>query len=131
MTDPEADRARQMHDLERHTADQPGTGPGRPDPIHVVRTIAADQPALAAYFLMRWSLAARLIRDAGASGHGDKVTDLGPRALMLAGAAQNGDFEIGEMLLVGVALGDRWVRWCLPVAVEPVPGSPAEAASRN
>ena len=107
------------------------TGATRPDPIHVVRTIAADQPALAAYFLMRWSLTARLIRDADASGHGDQVTDLGPRALMLAGAAQNGDFEIGEMLLVGVAQGGRWLRWCLPVPVEPVPGSPGETASRN
>lgn len=125
------DRARQMHDLERHAADQPGTGPGRPDPIHVIRTIAADQPHLAAYWLARWSLAARLIRDADSSGTGDQVTDLGPRALMLAQAAQHGEFGAGEMLLVGVASGGRWVRWCPPAPPEPVPGSPGERAQRN
>lgn len=130
MTDPD-DRARQMHDLERHIAGRPGTGPGRPDPIHVVRTIAADQPHLAAFWLMRWSLAARLVRDAASSGTGDQAADLGPRALMLAQAAQRGEFGIGEMLLVGVASGGKWVRWCPPAPVEPVPGSPGERAQRN
>lgn len=124
-------RFQAMHDLERHTAKKPGAGPGRPDPIHVVRTIAADQPYLAAYWLMRWSLAARMIRDAADSGTGDQVADLGPGALMCAQAAQRGDFGIGEMLLVGVAQGGKWVRWCPPVPVEPVPGSPGETASRN
>ncbi len=103
----------------------------RPDPITVVRTIPADQPHLAAFFLTRRSLAARLIRDAAAGGSGDQVTDLGPRALMCAQAAQRGEFRIGEMLLVGVAQGGRWLRWLPPVPVEPVPGSSTETASRN
>ena len=128
----EAERRFQaMHALERRTAKQPGTGPGRPDPIHVIRTTAADRPALESYWLMRWSLAARLIRDADSSGTGDQVADLGPRALMLAQAAQRGDFHVGEMILVGVAQAGRWLRWCPPVPAEPVPGSSDETASRN
>jgi hypothetical protein len=125
----EKHRRHQLHRLERHTARQPGTGPGRPDPITVVRIVMAGKPGQATYWLMRWSLAARYVRDA--RGSGDQVVDLGPDALMLAQAAQRGDFRIGEMVLVGVARGGQWVRWCPPTPVEPVPGSPGEKAARS
>jgi hypothetical protein len=125
-------RRRLMHRIERHTARQPGTGPGRPDPITVVKIVLAWKPDQESYWLMRWSLAARVARDA--DGSGDQVTDLGPDALMLAQAAQRGDFRIGEMVLVGVARDGKWLRWCPPVPVapvEPVPGTPGHTASRN
>ena len=122
-------RREQLHRLERWAARQPQRGPDRPDPITVVRIVMAEKPRQQTYWLMRWSLAARLVRDAEDSA--DQVDDLGPDALQLAQAAQRGDFAVGEMALVGVARGGRWVRWLPPAPVEPVPGSPGAAAARN
>lgn len=126
----EAERRRQLHGTERLAAHMPQQpGPHRPDPIHVLRIVMRDQPGRESYWLARWSLVARLARDA--EGSGDTVTDLGPGALMLAQAAQRGDFGMGELVLVGVARDGRWLAWCPPAPVEPVPGSRGEKASRN
>jgi hypothetical protein len=126
----EAERRRQQHDLERSTARQPEQpGPHRPDPIHVVRVRLHDRPGAAWYGMARWSLIAGLRRDA--EGSGDKLDDLGPDALLLAQAAQRGEWMPGDLVEVGVALGDRWLRWNPPAPVEPVPGSPQERAQSN
>ena len=87
----EAERRRRMHDLERQTARKPeDPGPGRPDPIHVIRARRHDQPGIAHFGMARWSLITRLVRDA--EGSGDEVADLGPDALMLCQAAQRGQW---------------------------------------
>lgn len=126
----EAERLRQMHELERRTAHEPEQpGPDRPDPITVARISLHDQPGVDQYVMARWSLIARLRRDA--RGSGDQVTDLGPDALLLCQAAQRGHWETGEMLTVGFAAGGKWLRWLPPAPVEPVPGSPGARAQRN
>jgi hypothetical protein len=104
----------------------------QPDPITVLRVVTQDAPGLETYFLCRWSLAARLVCDSAADP-ASEVEDLGPRALMLAQAAQRGDFKTGEMVMVGIASGGKWVKW-MPgrlAPIEPVPGSPGEAAARS
>lgn len=118
-----------LHRYERHIARQPGTGPGRPDPIHVARVRLHDKPGADMYLLARWSLLARLRRDA--EGSGDTLDDLGPRALKICQAAQNGDWAIGELAQVGIAADGRWLTWLPPAPVEPVPGSPGERAASN
>lgn len=120
-----AERRRQLHDLERDTARR------GPDAIHVLRLrYREDRPATARYYLARWSLIARLRRDA--EGSGDELADLGPEAMLIAHAAQRGDFGIGALLLIGVADGDRWAFWNAPyMPVEPVPGSRRARAWRN
>jgi hypothetical protein len=125
----EVRRARELHRLERWVARQPGRGPDRPDPITIVRIVIAGNPRQHTYWLMRFSLAARLVRDA--EGSADEVADLGPGALMLCQAAQRGDWRIGEMALIGVARDGKWVTWLPPAPVEPVPGSAGDAAQRN
>jgi hypothetical protein len=126
----EAERRRQMHDLERRTASQPEQpGPDRPDPIHVLRVRWHDRPGVESYFLARWSLIARLHRDA--QGSGDRLKDLGPDALMLAQAAQRGEWAPGDLVKVGDAKGGKWLRWLPPAPVEPVPGSRQARAQRN
>jgi hypothetical protein len=130
--DEEAERRRRLHDLERGTARKPeDPGPGRPDPIHVIRARRHDQPGIAHFGMARWSLIARLVRDA--EGSGDEVADLGPDALMLCQAAQRGQWGPGEIAWVGIAdeRAGRWLRWNPPAPVEPVPGSPGEQAQRN
>ena len=94
-------------------------------------SMAGSPPGVWSYFVARASLARRLVADAADSA--DTVVDIGPGAFpMLGQAVQSGTFERGEMLLVGIALGDEWVRWAISTApVEPVPGSPSDAASRN
>lgn len=102
------------------------------DPATFVRmSLAESPPGVWSYWLMRASLAARLAADA--QGSADTVVDIGPGAFPHLGqAAQRGEFGRGEMLLVGIAAGDAWVQWAIPTApVEPVPGSPSDAASRN
>jgi hypothetical protein len=106
---------------------------GQPDPITVLRIHAADfPPGRARFYLCPRSLAARLADDAGESG--DEVTDLGPAALMYTQAAKPAEFRRDGMsyaVLVGEAQDDRWLLWTPPAPVEPVPGSPGDAASRN
>lgn len=132
MSDPaeEAERRRQLHELERHAARQPEQpGQDRPDPITVLRVRFHDQPGVETYFLARWSLVARLRRDA--EGSGDRLDDLGPDALLLAQAAQRGEWAAGELVRVGIAKGGKWLRWLPPAPVEPVPGSRQARARRN
>ncbi len=133
MSDPaeEAERRRRMHDLERGIARQPEQpGPDRPDPIHVLKIrLHDDPPGVARYHLARWSLIAHLVRDA--EGSGDRLEDLGKDAMRICQAAQRGEFGMGELLLVGVALGYRWLRWLPPWPVEPVPGSPQDRGQHN
>lgn len=135
MSDPreeefERQRSRALHDVERWTAKQPEQpGPDRPDPIHVLRVVPHNEPDAALYLLARWSLIARLRRDA--EGSGDRVEDLGTDALLLAQAAQRGEFGMGELLIIGLAKQGHWVRWEPPAPMEPVPGSPGATAARN
>jgi hypothetical protein len=78
----EAHRRAEQHRLERWAARQPPLAPGQPaDPVHVVRVSLHGRPVRA---LCRWSLAARLIRDAAALGY-DEITDLGPASPQPAG----------------------------------------------
>ncbi len=126
----ERQRSQALHDVERWTAKQPEQpGPDRPDPIHVVRVVMHNEPDAALYLLARWSLIARLRRDAEASG--DRVEDLGTDALLLAQAAQRGEFGMGELLIIGLVKQGHWVRWEPPAPMEPVPGSPDARAQRN
>jgi hypothetical protein len=126
----EAERRRQQHDLERWTASQPEQpGPARPDPIHVLRVRLHDQPGAELYALARWSLIARLRRDA--EGSGDQLDDLGPDALLLCQSANRGEWAPGELVRVGIAKGGKWLRWLPPAPVEPVPGSRQARAQRN
>jgi hypothetical protein len=120
----ESDRRMLMHEYERHIARQPEQpGPGRPDPIHVLRVRFAARPGTEFYYLARWSLIARLRRDAG--GSGDRLEDLGPDAMEVARAAQRGEWAPGDLASIGVARGARWLRWDIPRWwPEPVPGMP-------
>jgi hypothetical protein len=132
MTGPEEERARRdaLHDLERWAARQPEQpGPDRPDKITVMRVRLHGQRGVEAFYLARWSLVARLCRDA--EGSGDELEDLGPDALLIARAAQRGEWMPGELAEVGIAKDGRWVRWNPPSPVEPVPGSAGEQAQRN
>ena len=70
----ESDRREHQHALERWAARQPREDEA--DPVHVLRVRLGGSLDAEGYFLARWSLTARLVRDAGASG--DEVTDLGP-----------------------------------------------------
>jgi hypothetical protein len=100
-----------------------------PDPATILKVhYAADPPGLDSYFLCRKSMAGRLCRDA--AGSGDEVTDIGP-AFMLAQPASRAEFAAGEMILIGIAEGGRWLTWRPPAPVEPVPGSRGDAAARN
>jgi hypothetical protein len=67
----EAERRARMHDLERWAARHPDA-----DPVHVLQVRLRDAPpGVHAFYLCRWSLLARLRRDAADSG--DALTDLG------------------------------------------------------
>ena len=46
------------------------------DPVHAILVTLPGQPP--ARFLARWSLAARLLRNAASEDQGGEVTDLGP-----------------------------------------------------
>lgn len=70
----ESDRREHQHALERWAARQPRED--QADPVHVLRVRLGGGLDAEGYFLARWSLAARLCRDAAASG--DELTDLGP-----------------------------------------------------
>lgn len=127
--DPEAVRRERLHRLRTWSAHGPSGGPE--DPIVAIRIRLHDSPPRVVQFrLCRWSLAARLVQDS--QGSGDTVQILGPEALpMLTQAAQRGQFAMGEMVLVGVARGGKWLRWYPPAPPEPVPGSPGEHGQRN
>ena len=78
----EAERHRQMHELERRTAHEPEQpGPDRPDRIHVAGISLHDQPGVDQYVMARWSLIARLCRDAGVRRPGDRPRPGRPAAV--------------------------------------------------
>ena len=109
--------------------------PGTPGPVTVLRVHKAGwPPQRAAYYLCPAALAARLVADA-AAGSADQVADIGPAFLLCQPAARHAaGFHLDGMtlmVLVGVAEGNRWVRWAAPAPVEPVPGSPGAAAQAN
>ena len=87
----------------------------------MLRVTLHDQPGVQAYMLARWSLIARLSRDAESSG--DVLDDLGPNALLLCQAAQRGEWEMGDLLTVGVAHGGKWLQW--------LPAFPGGAGARQ
>jgi hypothetical protein len=128
----EAERQRQMHRLRVWAGKQP-VGPG--NPVHVlVFHQAGTPPAVRLFALARWSFVKRLVHDAGKRDSrfpADGVADLGPDALMLAQTANKGEWNPGEMAVIGVAEGNRWLWWLPPTPIEPVPGSPGAAAQRN
>lgn len=108
-----------------------GTGPS---PVTVLRIHTAGwPPQRSAFYLCPARLAARLAADAARSG-GD-VTDIGSVFLLCQPAARHeAGFHLEGMtllVLVGVADGDRWVRWAAPAPVEPVPGSPEATAAQQ
>jgi hypothetical protein len=103
---------------------------GSHDPIHVLACRLHDQPGARLFALCRASLAARLAADAAAAGY-DEAEDLGPDALLLCQAANRGDWSPGDLLIIGIAQGNEWVRWNPPAPVEPVPGSPGATARNN
>ncbi len=92
----EAERTRQASGLESWARKQP---PGPADPPRVLRVRPASPPGVRAYWLARWSLVNRLIRDARESGAGE-VTDLGPLPL----AVDRAD----ALIIIGVRRGGKW-----------------------
>ena len=131
----EDERARRqaLHDVERWAASQPPPEPGQPpaDPVHVVRIRQPGQPGADLYALARWSLAARLVRDAADAGQRGQITDLGPHALDVAGSIGPEDLAPGKLLHVGLAKGGKWLAWYPPVPAEPVPGSHRQRGQRD
>jgi hypothetical protein len=89
----EADRREHLHALERWAARQP-----REDPVHVLRIRLRDQPGAGAFYLARWSLVARLRRDA--AGSGDELADLGPDTQGIARRLGHADIGPGDLIPV-------------------------------
>jgi hypothetical protein len=135
MTRDEDERARRdaLHDVESWARKQPLPGPGEtpPDPVTVVRVRLPEHDGADLYALCRWSLAARLVRDAAAAGRRGEIVDLGPRALDIANSVGPEDIAPGTLLHVGLARDGEWVRWHVPAPAEPVPGSPRQRGQRN
>ena len=135
MSDPaeEAERLRQLHGLEMSMRKQPRE-PGQPppDPVHVIRMNGDPEPGTDQYWFCRWSLAARLVRDAHAAGAAGQVEDLGPDALIAAATVDPAQFGNGTLLVhVGTARDGRWLKWTLATPPEPVPGTRPWGAPRN
>jgi hypothetical protein len=131
----EEERARRdgFHEVENWARKQP-LEPGQPppDPVHVIRVRLPERPGVELYALCRWSLAARLARDAAAAGERGRVTDLGPDALIAAAAADPAAFAHGTIMVnVGVAKDGRWLTWELASPREPVPGTRRWGARQN
>jgi hypothetical protein len=135
MTREEEERARRdaQHDLESWARKQPLPGPGEtpPDPVTVVRIRLPEHDGADLYALCRWSLAARLIRDAADAGDRGQIADLGPRALDIANSVGPDDLAPGKLLHVGLAKDGKWVQWHVPAPAEPVPGTKEWRARRS
>jgi len=94
----EAERTRQALGLESWARKQP---PGPNDPARVLRVhFDGTEPGLNTYFLARWSLVNRAVRDARQEGI-DQVTDLGPLPLNLS--------HPRALVRIGVKNGGQWV----------------------
>ena len=90
----ESDRREHLHALERWAARQPRED--KADPVHVLRVRLRDQPGAEGFFLARWSLIARLRRDA--DGSGDELTDLGPDVRGIASRLGREDIGPDELI---------------------------------
>ena len=101
------------------------------DYVTVVCVRLPEPPGAELYALARWSLAARLVRDAKDAGQRGEVADLGPRALDVCNSVSVEDIAPGVIRHVGIAKDGRWVAWYPPVPAEPVPGSPGQRGARN
>jgi hypothetical protein len=108
--------------------------PTNDDLVTVLRIhLAADPPGLASFYLCDRKLAHRLVVNA-AQHSDDDVRDLGPSALIYTQAAKPAEFHRDGhhyMILVGIAQDAKWLRWCPPAPIEPVPGTAGAAAQRN
>ena len=125
--DEERARRDALHDLESLGRREPAVH----DYVTVVRVRLPDQPGADLYALARWSLAARLVRDAKDAGQRGEITDLGPAALDVCNSVGVEDIGPGVIRHVGIARDGRWVAWYPPVPAEPVPGSPGQRGARN
>jgi hypothetical protein len=116
----EADRERRMQELRLWASEHP-----EHNPIHVLACRTPEAPPGARMIgLARWSLTARLVRDATAAGHADEIQDLGPGAMQLCNATEaDPDVLPANLpLWVGLAKGGTWLAWLLPGdPVEPPP----------
>ena len=90
----ESDRREHLHELERWAARQPREDEA--DPVHVLRIRLRDQPGAEVFYLARWSMVARLRRDA--DGSRDELTDLGPDTRGIASRLGHEDIGPGEMI---------------------------------
>jgi hypothetical protein len=128
MTRDEDERARRdaQHDIESWARQDPAR-----DHVTVVRIRLPEHDGTDLYALARWSLAARLIRDAAEAGRRGEITDLGPDAMDVARSIGPDDLTPGALLHVGLAAGGTWVQWFVPAPAEPVPGSPEQRGQRN
>lgn len=100
MTDPaeEAEFLRQARGLESWARTQPA---GPADPAHVLRVhFDGTAPGVRTYWLARWSLVSRLVRDAKQAG-ADEVTDLGSLPLNFS--------HPGALVRIGTRSGGQWV----------------------
>ncbi len=83
-----------QHALERWAARQPRED--ETDPVHVLRVRLGGGLAAEGFFLARWSLTARLGRDAAASG--DELTDLGRDTQGIADRLGHPDIGPGDLI---------------------------------
>jgi hypothetical protein len=105
--------------------DTPGPGP-----VTVLRVHKPGwPPGRFAYYLCPAKLAPKIVK--GTPG----AADIGPAFLLCQPAARHAaGFHLGGvtlLVLVGVANGNEWALWAAPAPVEPVPGSPGQAAQAN
>jgi hypothetical protein len=125
----EEERARRdaLHDLESLGRREPKVH----DHVTVVRVRQPGHDGADLYALARWSLAARLVRDAKDAGRRGEVADLGPRALDVCNSISVEDIAPGVIRHVGIARDGQWIKWFPPCPPEPVPGSPEQQGGRN
>jgi hypothetical protein len=94
----EAERTRQAFELESWARKQP---PGPADPARVLRVrFDGNPPGWNTYWLARWSLVNRFVRDAKKAGV-DQVTDLGPLPLTVD--------QPRALIQIGVKRHSTWV----------------------